>query len=159
MKSKKAWLSLLLFIALCLGLEMIAIYWTHQTVFSWYPLLKKPFWTPPAWIFGPVWTILYITIAIAGWLIYQAKASSRRSIAFFWYGSQLFFNFIWSFLFFFLKNPLLGLIDIVLLSLSIFCTLLYARFSTRTGSILLIPYLLWVIYAMTLNAAIWWLND
>lgn len=159
MRHKQAWHSLLIFIISCLVLEVFAGYWTNQTVSTWYPELHKPSWTPPGWVFGPVWTILYIMIAISGWLIYKEDYSYQRSVALAFYGGQLALNFMWSFFFFSLKSPILGLIDIILLSLSIILTVINAWPVRPLASILLIPYLIWVIYATTLNAGIWLLND
>lgn len=159
MNQKRACTSLIMFIILCLGLGIFASYWTNQTVSTWYLELIKPSWTPPGWIFGPVWTVLYIMIAISGWLIYQADYSHRRSIALVFYGGQLFLNFIWSFLFFSLKSPISGLIDILLLSLLILLTIIKAWPVRPLASILLIPYLIWVVYATSLNTGIWLLND
>lgn len=156
---KWAWPSLLLFLTLCLALEVLAGYWTNQTVSSWYPQLNKPFWTPPGWVFGPVWTVLYIMIAISGWLLYQAEHSPRRLLALICYGAQLALNLMWSFFFFSWQSPVLGLIDIILLSLSIILTIVYAWPVRAAAALLLLPYLVWVIYATTLNAGIWLLND
>lgn len=159
MRNKSIPSSLVFFIVLCLAVEFFASYWTTQTVSTWYPELNKPFWTPPGWVFGPVWTILYIMIAIAGWLIYAAEPSRQRSIALALYGGQLLLNFIWSFFFFSLRSPLSGLIDIIFLSLLIMLTIINAWPVRRLAAILLIPYLIWVMYATTLNAGIWLLND
>ena len=158
MKQKKIWISLVVFILLCFVVEIVSSFWTKETVSTWYPLLAKPSWTPPDWVFGPVWTCLYIMIAISGWLIYRAKHSHKRTIALRLYGIQLALNFIWSFVFFSLQNPLLGLIDIVLLCLLISLTIIKAWPVRSLASILLIPYLVWVLYATSLNAGIWLLN-
>lgn len=159
MKQKSLWISFLIFILLCLIVEIVGNYWTKETVSTWYPTLTKPSWTPPDWIFGPVWTCLYIMIAISGWLIYQAEYSPKRTVALILYGSQLALNFIWSFLFFSLRNPALGLIDIILLCTLILLTIIKAWPVSRLASLLLIPYLAWVTYATTLNMGIWLLND
>lgn len=151
--------SLLIFILLCLTVEIFASYWTNQSVLTWYPQLNKPSWTPPGWVFGPVWTILYIMIAISGWLIYKAEPSDQRSITLALYGVQLVLNFIWSFFFFSLKSPISALIDIIMLSLLIILTIISAWPVRRMAGMLLIPYLIWVMYATTLNAGIWLLND
>lgn len=159
MKKKQLWISFVVFIALCLIVEIIGSFWTKETVTTWYPTLIKPSWTPPNWIFGPVWSTLYVMIAVSGWLIYRAEYSHKRTIALILYGSQLALNFIWSFLFFSLRNPLLGLIDIVLLSLLISLTIIKAWDVRPLASLLLVPYLLWVLYATSLNAGIWVLNS
>lgn len=159
MKQKQLWISFVIFILLCLSIQIIGSLWTMETVKTWYPALAKPSWTPPDWIFGPVWSILYIMIAISGWLIYRAEDSSKRSAALIFYGCQLALNFIWSFLFFSLQSPGLGLIDIVLLCILIILTITYAWPVRPLASVLLVPYLIWVMYALTLNAGIWLLND
>lgn len=159
MKQKQLWISLVVFIIVCLIVEIVGSFWTKETISTWYPTLIKPSWTPPNWIFGPVWSILYIMIAISGWLIYKAKYSHKRSIALKLYVGQLALNFIWSFLFFVLRSPALGLIDILVLCLLIILTIINAWPVHPLASLLLIPYLIWVIYATSLNAGIWLLND
>ncbi len=159
MKQKRPWSSLIFFIILCLVVEVVSGYWTSQTVSTWYPQLVKPIWTPPGWVFGPVWSILYIMIAVSGWLIYQSEHSSNRSMALIFYFGQLALNFAWSFLFFFLRSPLLGMIDIVALCLCVLLTIKYAWAVHLLASLLLIPYLIWGLYATSLNIGIWLLND
>ena len=159
MRLKKVWISLVIFILLCLVLEIVGNLLTKETVSTWYPTLAKPSWTPPDWIFGPVWSILYLMIAVAGWLIYRAEYSHKRTIALMLYGGQLALNFIWSFLFFSLRSPALGLIDIVLLCILISLTIIKAWPVRPLASLLLIPYLAWVLYATSLNVGIWLLNS
>jgi benzodiazapine receptor len=157
-KQKQLWISFVIFILLCFIVEIVGSFWTKETVSTWYPTLAKPSWTPPDWIFGPVWSCLYIMIAVAGWLIYRAEYSHKRTIALMLYGGQLALNFIWSFLFFSLRSPTLGLIDIVLLCLLISLTIIKAWPVRPLAGLLLIPYLVWVMYATSLNAGIWLLN-
>ncbi len=158
MKQKQWWISFIIFILLCLIVQIVGSLWTRETVLTWYPTLIKPSWTPPDWIFGPVWSCLYLMIAVSGWLMYRAEYSQKRAVALMLYGSQLALNFIWSFLFFSLQSPILGLIDIILLCLFISLTIIKAWSVNRLASILLIPYLIWVLYATSLNAGIWLLN-
>lgn len=158
MKQKHFWVSLILFITLCFIVQIVGNLWTKEALSTWYPTLIKPSWTPPNWIFGPIWTILYIMIGISGWAIYQAKPSHKRNVALILYGTQLALNFIWSFLFFSLQSPVLGLIDIVLLSLLIGLTILKAWAVRPLASLILIPYFIWVLYATSLNVGIWILN-
>lgn len=158
MKQKQLRISFVIFILLCFIVEIVGSLWTKETVLTWYPTLTKPSWTPPDWIFGPVWSCLYIMIAISGWLIYRAEYSHKRSVALMLYGGQLALNFIWSFLFFSLRSPALGLIDIILLCLLISLTIIKGWPVSRLASLLLIPYLVWVMYATSLNAGIWLLN-
>lgn len=159
MKQRKLWISFVIFILICFTVQIVGSFWTKETVSTWYPKLIKPAWTPPDWVFGPVWSSLYIMIAVSGWLIYRAQYSHERTVALVFYGAQLALNFIWSFLFFSLRSPTLGLIDISLLCLLILLTIIKAWSVSRLASLLLIPYLAWVMYATTLNAGIWLLND
>lgn len=158
MKQKQIWISFVIFILLCLVVQILGSLWTKESVLTWYTTLTKPSWTPPDWLFGPVWSCLYIMIAVSGWLIYRAEHSHKRSVALMLYGGQLTLNFIWSFLFFFLQSPVLGLIDIALLCILLSLTIIKAWPVSRLASLLLIPYLLWIMYATSLNAGIWLLN-
>lgn len=155
---RNQWISLLVFIAICAFVELFASYWTMESVTTWYPTLNKPAWTPPAKLFGPVWAILYFMIAISGWLIYNAEPSRDRTVALSLYGVQLALNLIWSFFFFSLQSPLLGLIDIALLCFFILLTILKTWTVRPLASLLLAPYLIWVLYAAALNTSIWLQN-
>lgn len=159
MKQKQTKFSLFIFIILCVFVELFASYWTGQTVSTWYPTLNKPVWNPPAWVFAPVWTILYVMLAISGWLMYEAAPSRQRTVALAFYGVQLILNFIWSFFFFSLQSPFLGLIDILLLLLFVVLTIISAWTVRPLAALLLLPYVLWVLYATTLNLGIWLLNE
>ena len=128
---------------------------------SWYENLKKPSYNPPNWLFAPVWTTLYIMMGIAGGLVWHEINSPRKEEvkkAMLFFAIQLGLNALWSYLFFGLKNPLLALIEIVLLWLMIYET--YIKFSkiNKFSGYLFVPYLLWVSFATVLNASIWWLN-
>ena len=159
MKKKQSWILLIIFVLVCLLVQVAGSFWMKETISTWYPKLIKPSWTPPDWIFGPVWFCLYIMIAVSGWLISRAEYSHNRTVALVLYCGQLALNFIWSFLFFSLHSPILGLIDILLLCLLIILTIIKTWPVARLGSLLLIPYLAWVIYATTLNVGIWLLNN
>jgi benzodiazapine receptor len=122
----------------------------------WYQALNKPDWTPPPWVFGPVWTILYTMIAAAAWLVWLGQP--RIGIALTLWVLQLVLNGAWSWLFFGLERPGLAAIDIVALLIAILGTVLtFARVS-RTAAWLLVPYVCWVSFAAALNVAIWRLN-
>ena len=125
---------------------------------AWYATLAKPAWTPPGWLFGPVWTALYATIGVAGWLAWEASAGRLRLVPFAVFAVQLLLNGLWSWLFFGLRRPDLALVDIVLLLALIGANIaVFARIRGVAGA-LLVPYLLWVAFATVLNAAIWRLN-
>lgn len=132
---------------------------TFTSVNDWYVGLKKPSWTPPSWVFGPVWTLLYLTIAFSGWMVWvKARRSKMKTLSLCVYGMQLFANLLWSYFFFFLKSPLMGLVDIVLLAILIAINVALFIKVYRPAGVLLIPYLLWTLYAFSLNLAIWELN-
>ncbi len=122
----------------------------------WYAALAKPTWTPPNWLFGPVWTVLYVMIAMAGWLVWQQRA--RIDTPLLLWGTQLVLNGVWSWLFFGLERPGLAFLDIVALLVAIAATAgVFARIS-RAAALLLAPYFAWVAFATALNFAIWRLN-
>ena len=156
-KNKVFWLFGFLF--LCFLIGYLGSISTRGSLDSWYSPLQKPSWNPPPWVFGPVWTFLYVLIAFSGWLLFFSKKSPAKSWALLFYFFQLAFNGLWSFLFFYLENPLLSLIDIVLLNIFVFATIVAAfKTSKKTAGFLLLPYLFWTFYALTLNAAIVYLN-
>ena len=125
---------------------------------EWYAQLRKPAWNPPNWIFGPVWTALYLMMAIAAWLVWKRGgfAAQRRALGLFLL--QLFFNALWSPLFFGAHRPGLALVDIGLLWLALLATgLAFWRVRPLAGA-LLAPYLAWVTFAAALNLALLQLN-
>ncbi len=130
---------------------------TATSVNTWYPALAKPPWTPPAWVFGPVWTLLYAMMAIAAWLVWRRGGdAARRGLR--WFVVQLALNVLWSVIFFGGRMPGLATVDIVALwGAAIVTGITFWRIS-RTAGLLLVPYLLWVSFATMLNIAIWRLN-
>jgi benzodiazapine receptor len=125
---------------------------------QWYERLVKPAWTPPNWMFPPVWTLLYAAIAVSGWLAWRAAGFRGARAAWLLYGTQLLLNGAWSWLFFGLHLPAPAFAEIVALWVAILGTLVaFARLSAP-AAILLIPYLAWVSFAALLNGALWWLN-
>jgi tryptophan-rich sensory protein len=128
---------------------------TSSSVRSWYSALAKPPWTPPAWVFGPAWTLLYAAIAVAAWLVWRRAGWSRALAA---YAVQLGLNAAWSFCFFGARSPLAGLVDIVLLWIAIVVTFEWFRPVDRRAGWLFAPYLGWVTFAAALNFEIWRLN-
>lgn len=123
----------------------------------WYAALAKPSWTPPNWLFGPVWTALYIMMAVAAWLVYRRTGSILSAPLLLW-TAQLLLNALWSWLFFGLRRPGLAFAEIVLMALAILaCTLAFAQVR-RPAALLMVPYLAWVSFAAALNFALWRLN-
>ena len=138
---------------------MGSLFMTADTLGNWYANLHKPPFNPPNWIFGPVWTTLYIMMGISAFLIWQKGLDNKIvRIALVCFVVQLFLNAIWTPLFFGLHSPLLGLIDIVLLLNAIIVTVFAFSKISRPAALLLIPYLAWVSFATILNASIYLLN-
>lgn len=146
-------ISLLIFVAL---VAVAAFTGAQFEPGVWYAELAKPSWTPPSWLFAPVWTLLYAAIAVAGWLVWRPQRRMNVPLGF--WGAQLVLNAAWSWLFFGLHRPALALADIVLLLMAIAAFIITACRVSKPASALLVPYLLWVAFATALNFSIWRLN-
>lgn len=125
---------------------------------TWYLGLAKPTWTPPGWLFGPVWTYLYITMAIAAWLVWRTGPLKRTRYALTAYIAQLALNALWSWVFFGMHRIGWAFIEIAVLFVAIVVTAGLFRSHSRTAVYLLLPYLAWVGFASVLNFQIWHLN-
>lgn len=125
---------------------------------DWYENLAKPPWNPPNWLFPPAWTLLYIMIAVAGWLVWRRAGFGGAGLALAVYGVQLLLNAGWSALFFGLRRPDLAMAEVVLLWLSILATILLFAPIHATAAWLMVPYLAWVTFAAVLNYSIWQRN-
>jgi len=147
-------------IVICLSAGAIGSVFTSSSVGGWYRTLAKPSFNPPAWLFAPVWTLLYITMGISLFLVWTSRnaARTRIRIALFFFSIQLLLNFLWSVFFFGLKSPLLGFIDILLLWATIMVTMLSFKKISQLSSCILVPYLLWVTFAAVLNYSILAMN-
>lgn len=137
----------------------IGAFFTFSSVTSWYPLLNKPWFTPPGWLFGPVWTILFVLMGIA---LYLVIIKGRNNKYFVWslvaFGVQLVLNVVWSVMFFGLRSPAYALVVLLILWGFIVITIAFFRFISRTAAWCLVPYLLWVSFAGVLNYYIMILN-
>jgi benzodiazapine receptor len=131
---------------------------TRPAIESWYSTLRKPVWTPPNWIFGPVWSALYLTMAVAAWLVWRKAGLSGARAALTLFGLQLLFNVGWSAIFFGVRMPGAAFAEIVVLCLLILATTAAFWPISRMAGGLMLPYLLWVMFASALNLAIWRLN-
>jgi tryptophan-rich sensory protein len=151
-------LGLLAFIGLCFGAAAIGSAFNVPALSEWYPGLQKPFFNPPNWLFGPVWSVLYLAMAVAGWLVWREEGLSGATTALTVFGAQLVLNTLWSGLFFGLRSPGLALVEIVILWVAILATILLFRPVSRVAALLLVPYLAWVSFATVLNFEIWRLN-
>lgn len=152
------WLALPGFLLATLSAGAIGGLATASSVQSWYPTLAKPAWNPPSWLFGPVWTTLYVLMAIAAWRVWRLAAQRGRTTALRWFWVQLGLNAAWSFLFFGLRSPGLALLEIVPLLGAILVTLVHFARLDRVAAALWLPYVAWVSFATVLNATLWWLN-
>lgn len=139
-------------IGLCLGVGFLGSFFTVSSIPTWYATLNKPFFSPPNWIFGPVWTILYILMGYSLYLVWVKRVVPTV----FWI--QLFLNFIWSIIFFGMQNPTLALLNIIVLWTAIFLTIKSFHRINKLAGQMLIPYLLWVTFASLLNLSIVLLN-
>ena len=148
------WGKLALCLTVCLIVAWLEGIATENGVRKWYPALVKPSGTPPNWVFPLVWTFLYTMIAIAWWLVWIAP-SKNKTYTYWIFGIQLFLNFLWSWLFFYLESPKTALIDITLLWITIALTIHAFWRHSKLASYLLVPYFIWVGYAARLNFFIW----
>lgn len=148
----------LLAVLFCLAVGGLGGFATSQGIIDWYPGLNKPFFTPPNWLFGPAWTLLY---SFMGWVLGELllrPASPQRKQLLGLFGLQLGLNFLWSFLFFAWRMPGLALLEILILLGFLYAILFRLWPYYRLGFYLWLPYCLWVSFATALNAAIYWLN-
>jgi benzodiazapine receptor len=131
---------------------------TIQSIPDWYAFLDKPFFSPPNWVFGPVWTALYALMGISAYIVYEKAGKAKAAGALSMFGIQLGFNTLWSLLFFGLRSPFLGLVCIVALWLSI--AVMISRFHaiSKIAGYLMVPYILWVSFAGVLNFFVWMMN-
>lgn len=143
----------ILLVLLCESAGVIGSFFTFSSVQTWYPTLEKPFFNPPSWVFGPVWTALYFLMGVSLFLVWGKKKADLR-----WFWFQFVLNTLWSIIFFGLKNPLLAYIVIVGMWIGIVFTIKSFRKVSNTAAYLLIPYLVWVTFASFLNLAIVLLN-
>lgn len=152
-------------VGICELAGAIGAIYTMPAIATWYAGLTKPGFTPPSWLFGPVWTLLYLLMGIAFFLVWSsfAKISNERErgrakTAFGVFAIQLVLNILWSIIFFGSQNPFAGFIAIIALWLAIIATIMAFGKISRTAAWILVPYLLWVTFAAVLNLSIVVLN-
>jgi translocator protein len=151
-------IKLIVSIALPLIVGAVAGIFTTKAIPGWYATLNRPIFNPPNWIFGPVWTVLYVLMGISLYLIWIQPPGQARTFALVAFFIQLLLNFGWSFLFFYFKSISLALVEIILLWLSIVITLILFYKIKPLATYINIPYLLWVSFATLLNASYFKLN-
>ncbi|HEY3396832.1 MAG TPA: TspO/MBR family protein [Armatimonadota bacterium] len=149
---------LFLWLVVCYGAAWLGARSTIPSIPGWYAGLRQPSFSPPNWVFGPVWTVLYTLMAVAAWLVWQRSGEGHVTPALALFGLQLALNVVWSLLFFGRHEIGLALADLAALWTAVLMTiLLFWPFSPLAGALLL-PYLAWVSFAGVLNYALWRLN-
>jgi tryptophan-rich sensory protein len=155
-------IALVFLLALTLGVGALGSAVTLPSIGGWYAGLAKPPFNPPNWVFGPVWTLLYIVMAVAAWLAWRASPGTSllrgARTAFLLYAIQLVLNLLWSVLFFGLRSPGAAVIELPVLIAAVAATALAFRHHSRPAAWLMAPYLAWLTYALVLNVSIWELN-
>ncbi|NVN17429.1 tryptophan-rich sensory protein [Muricauda sp. HICW] len=156
---KKRIIYITLSVLVCLAIGFLASIATQSSVNDWYVTLNKPSFTPPNYLFAPVWTALYIMMGVAAGLVWsKGYHHIWVKTALYHFVFQLLLNALWSIVFFGLKNPLGGMIVILALLTMIILTIKWFKVISKTAAILMIPYVLWVAFASALNYKIWELN-
>lgn len=146
-------------ILICQAAGLIGAVFTTPNIATWYVGIVRPAFNPPNWIFAPVWTTLFILMGISLYLVWEKgldRRNARMAVSVF--GVQLILNILWSVLFFGFQNPLLGLVEIIVLWVAILVSIVLFYRISKTGAYLLIPYILWVSFAAFLNYNIYILN-
>jgi tryptophan-rich sensory protein len=156
--NKKQILKLIISFTLPLGLGSIAGIYTAEAIPGWYASLNRPSFNPPDWVFGPVWTALYLLMGISLFLIWKQKTTKVRNLSIFVFFIQQILNVGWSFIFFYFNRIDLALFEIILLWISIVIMMVLFFKIKPLAAYLNIPYLLWVTFAAILNAAYFFLN-
>jgi tryptophan-rich sensory protein len=150
--------ALIVCVGICLAVGAIGGWVTASSLNDWYPTLQKPSFNPPNWLFGPVWTVLDVTMGIAAWRIWSKARGDRARGPLALFALQLALNLGWSVAFFGLRSVGGALVVCVALETVIILTILAFRPIDRLAAGLMLPYALWVAFATVLNAAIWRLN-
>lgn len=145
-------------IVLCVSLGSVGGLVTVNEIPTWYATLNKPSFNPPNWLFGPVWTTLYLLMGISVYMIWKQPVSTERNKALQLFILQFILNFCWSFIFFGLHATGWALIEMIALWILILLSILHFAKHSKTAAWLLLPYIAWVSFALLLNAAIWKLN-
>lgn len=151
-------LAFLVLLLTCFGTAAIGASLTSTSVDGWYQTLAKPSWTPPDWVFGPVWTVLYFLMAVSGWLVWQKSGIAAARGAWLLFVAQLVLNALWLGFFFAMHSPAFAFVEILALWAAIAGTITAFWQHSRRASFLLVPYLAWSSFAAVLNLAIWRLN-
>jgi tryptophan-rich sensory protein len=155
-------------IAIPLVAGVIGSNFTSESVSTWYQTIEKPSFSPPDWLFGPVWTTLYVMMGISLFIVWRATTNTttftqvrrgRKALAFIAFSSQILLNVLWSFIFFGLRSPQLAFAEIMILLISIVVTIVIFSKISKLAAVLMMSYAVWVTFASLLNLQIWLLNS
>lgn len=155
MSQSAKYLGLIFWVGLSLSAALAGSQWMPG---EWYVHLAKPSWNPPSWLFGPVWTLLYISMGVAAWLVWRRSGLAAARLALGAFCGQLALNALWSYLFFGAHRMGLAVVEIIVLWFAILVTALLFRRHSAPAAWLLVPYLLWVGFASSLTVTLWKLN-
>jgi tryptophan-rich sensory protein len=152
------YISLMVFLFLSFLAGGIGSIFTSPSVKTWYVTLVKPPFNPPSWLFGPVWTVLYILIAVSGWIVWKNRQNPQATILLYLFGLQLFLNALWTFIFFGRRLMGWAFLEILILTIAVGTYAMFARNVSKTAAILFVPYWVWLLFAGYLNLTIWLIN-
>ncbi|WP_378186383.1 TspO/MBR family protein [Aquimarina sp. W85] len=156
---KKKLIRISIAVCICLAIGILSGIVTQSGMSTWYPALIKPAFTPPKWVFGPVWIILYCLMGIAAGIVWSRGFYHKWvKVALYHFGFQLLLNAAWSILFFGLRSPILAFLDITALFILVLFTIKWFKVVNKIAAYLLIPYAVWIAFAAILNYSIWQLN-
>lgn len=158
MNIRARWVGLMVFIVVSLGAGGLGAIATTPEIEGWYKTIEKPLWNPPDYVFGPVWTTLFLMMAVAAWIVWKPEGFRAATIPLTLFAAQLVLNVAWSWIFFGMHHLGWAFFEIVVLWLAIAATMVaFFRRSNLAGA-LIVPYLAWVSFASVLNFTIWQLN-
>jgi benzodiazapine receptor len=149
---------LVMSLIICQLAGIIGSLFTAPAIPNWYASLKKPSFTPPSWLFSPVWIFLFVLMGLSLYILWQAHSKKDPRTALLFFALQLILNVLWSVIFFGLKSPMWAFIEIIILWLAILLTIWKSLKISKAAGYLLLPYLIWVSFAAVLNSSIWMLN-
>jgi len=152
------WVALIVSFAVCMAAASVGGLLTTRAINEWYGGLRKPSWNPPDWAFAPIWTVLYILMAVSAWLVWEQGGLSLQAIPLSIFAAQLILDVAWSGIFFYKRMILGGLIEVLVFWTTILATVIAFWGASILAAALLIPYLVWVSIASYLNYTIWKLN-
>lgn len=152
--ARREWPALAVILLICFGIAGLGGAFTSTGLGPWYDSLRKPDWNPPKWVFGPVWTLLYALMAVAAWLVWRRRELPPARTGLRLFAAQLVLNLGWTIVFFSIRSPEWAFLEILVLWAAIAATLALFWQVRRSAGLLMVPYLLWVTFAMILNATI-----